>query len=360
MTTWRNIPWAEALIGLVLAAAVGVAIFAIVRGDPTGTNGAGVGRDYGRDVARMAQAGADRVLYVPAGVFDTRLADARSLAAGPNRRLVVIGDQVIRLYDLAATSAATAPAPVREVATPDRPRCVAVASDGTIYTGAGRRVNVYSADGAPRGGWNLPDASADVVAIAPGGQDVFVGDGANAVVLRMNRAGRVLGRIGETDERGRAPGLVLPSRRMDLAVEAPDRLWIANSGRHRLQSHAFDGRLHSWWGKGSAGAAGFVGCCNPVSFALLGGGGFVTCEKGVRRVKAYDAGGQFAGLVAAPGTFPAEPPLRDGRGPQRDASRWGSPTPGELDVTVDADGRVIVLDPYTGRIRIFVKKGQGD
>jgi len=348
MTRWRNIPWAEALIGLVLAGAVGVAIFAIVRGDPTGTTGAGVGRDYGRQVERMAQAGADRVLYDAAGLIDTRLADARSLAVGPSRRLVVVGGKVIRLYDLAAPSAASGPLPVRDVTTPDRPRCVAVAADGTIYTGAARRVNVYSADGAPRGGWNLPGGSADVVAIAPAGEDVFVGDGAGAVVLRMNRTGRVLGRIGEVDEHGRAPGLILPSRRMDLAVEGPDRLWVANSGRHRLQRHAFDGRLHSWWGKASAGAAGFVGCCNPVSFALLPGGGFVTCEKGVRRVKAYDAGGQFVGLVAAPGTFPAEPPLRDG------------PTPGELDVTVDADGRVIVLDPYTGRISIFVKKGKAD
>ncbi|MBM3243119.1 hypothetical protein FJZ31_43220, partial [Candidatus Poribacteria bacterium] len=42
---------------------------------------------------------------------------------------------------------------------------------------------------------------------------------------------------------------------------------------------------------------GFCGCCNPVNFAMLPDGRFVTCEKGLPRVKIYDADGTFSGVV---------------------------------------------------------------
>ena len=61
-------------------------------------------------------------------------------------------------------------------------------------------------------------------------------------------------------------------------------LRVVNPGRHRIEAYTFDGDLEFSWGKVSVGIEGFCGCCNPVNFAILSDGSFITCEKGLTRV----------------------------------------------------------------------------
>ena len=78
---------------------------------------------------------------------------------------------------------------------------------------------------------------------------------------------------------------------------------------------------------------GFCGCCNPSNFAMIYDSLFVTSEKGIERVKIYNADGTFRCVVAGPDQFEAG-------------------TKG-LDLAVDKNNRILVLDPVKKLIRIF-------
>jgi hypothetical protein len=88
-----------------------------------------------------------------------------------------------------------------------------------------------------------------------------------------------------------------------------------------------------------------------VNFALLPDGqGYVTCEKGLTRVKVYDSGGDFVGVVAGPEEFAEHD--------RRTSATDVSPSLIGLDVSVDSKGRVLVLDPALSEVRIFTRKRQ--
>ena len=95
---------------------------------------------------------------------------------------------------------------------------------------------------------------------------------------------------------------------------------------------------------------GFCGCCNPVNIALLSDGSFVTCEKGLVRVKVYDSDGAFVGVVAGPEL------LMGGRTPKV-CETPAQCQDGGFDVAVDAKDRVYVLDTLQNTVRIFNRKG---
>ena len=93
---------------------------------------------------------------------------------------------------------------------------------------------------------------------------------------------------------------------------------------------------------------GFCGCCNPVNFAMLPDGRFVTCEKGLPRAKVYDADGAFASVVAGPEAF-----LENGRTCTLDD--LSNCQTGGLNVAVDSQGHVLVMDPIERVVRIFAE-----
>ncbi len=154
-----------------------------------------------------------------------------------------------------------------------------------------------------------------------------------------------MGRIGRRDGTRGVPGFVVPSAFFDLAVAPDGLLRVANPGRHRVEAYTVDGDFEFSWGRASLDIDGFCGCCNPVNFALLPGGGMVTCEKGLPRVKVYDAHGSFEGVVAGPELF-----AENRRACTPDDCRTGG-----LDVAVDSKGRILVLDQVAGTVRIFTR-----
>jgi len=85
------------------------------------------------------------------------------------------------------------------------------------------------------------------------------------------------------------PGAAFP---MDLSQDG--ELWAANIGRKRLeQLDPATGRFIASWEPREA----FGGCCNPVRFAALSGGRFVTMEKGVRRACVYLPSGELERVI---------------------------------------------------------------
>lgn len=262
--------------------------------------------------------------------FDPGLRVVRSIASGPEDKLYVAGEKLVRTFDAEGAKLA-------DIKPGGLPRGLAVTDSGELYVGVRDHLEVYSPGGTLKAAWDKLEGKAVITAIAVAEHDVFVADAGNRAVWRYDRGGKLLGRIGEKDESRGIPGFVVPSPFFCVRLGGDGLLHVANPGRHRIETYTFEGELRSWWGKPSIAVQGFCGCCNPVNFDILPDGRYVTCEKGLPRVKVYDREGNFQTVVAGPEQFPEQTAICNELTPN-------SCTKGGLDVALDAQGRALVLD----------------
>jgi DNA-binding beta-propeller fold protein YncE len=213
--------------------------------------------------------------------------------------------------------------------------CVEVDDQGRIYLGMDDHIQIYDNNGKADE-WENLGTQAIVTSITSTNESIYVADAGNQIVYRYDKNGLMQNKIGEKNPAKEIPGFIIPSPYLDVAIDSDGFLWVTNPGRHELENFTPEGELRAFWGKWSARIDGFCGCCNPTHFALLSDGSFITSEKGLVRVKEYNRAGDFVSVVAGPSAF------EEG-------------TEG-LDLAVDSEDRVIVLDPKTKKIRIFVKK----
>jgi len=329
-------------VGVLAAIAIVIAGVAVVRLDTTGKKGSGLGKEFVYDVKELAKIDPNLILYEEATeAISTGFTDSHAIKVDSQGSIYIAGDKAIRVFaengDL-----------LNEINLADGPRCLTVAGDSKIYVGMKDRVEVYDGRGKRLATWESLGADAVLTSIAVSKNDVFVADAGNRIVLRYDTSGNLINHIGEKDKDRNISGFVIPSPYFDLAVGRDGLLRVTNPGRHRIEAYTFDGDLEFWWGEFSAGVEGFCGCCNPVNFAILEDESFVTCEKGLTRVKIYDAEGAFVGVVAGPEQLVV--------GGAALIDEWASAGKGGgFDVAVDAAGRVLVLDTIKNVVRIFTR-----
>jgi hypothetical protein len=260
---------------------------------------------------------------------------------GENRVYVAGGNHVSVLTPEGAA--------VRDHELSDKARSVACAADGTLYVGLREHVEVFDTDGRRLAQWETAGSKAWFTGMVASKEGLFVADAGNRVVLRCDRSGKVLGRLGAKNKEQNVPGLIVPSPYLDVDFGKDGLLRVNNPGRHRVELYTPEGELELSWGRAGAGVDAFCGCCNPVALAMLPDGRCVTCEKGLPRVKVYAADGKFESVVCGPEMFP-----KNGQaGSARDTSDG---TMGGLDATVDSRGRVYVLDLVTAEVHVMARK----
>lgn len=254
-------------------------------------------------------------------------------------RIYVSGDRSIRVFRDSGHL-------LLEISVTGIPRCLAIADDGDIYVGMRDHIEVYGPDGAYKASWDKLGPNAVLTSVAVSENDIFVADAGNRVVLRYSRSGKLLNRIGERDEAKNIPGLVVPTPYLDVAIAPDGLLRVANPGLLQIEAYTFDGYMEFSWGEASMAIQGFSGCSNPANFAILPDGRFVTCEKGLPRVKIYKPDGTFESIVAGAELFPkSEEYLIPDTEPEDKT--------GALDVAYDSQNRILVLDPMEKAVRIF-------
>jgi DNA-binding beta-propeller fold protein YncE len=268
------------------------------------------------------------VAYRETGRIETAMHAPRGIACANGDVLVVVGDSSAIWFKLSGK-------PARSVDVAGDPTSVAVSPDGTTYVGLTDHVEVFSDAGVRTSVWPILGTRAHITSLALGRNDVFVADAGARSVLRCRQDGAIVARIGQKDEGSGYPGLIVPSPHLDVAAAADGGVYVSNPGMHRVEKHSAEGRFLSSWGSPANTLDAFCGCCNPTDFALLPDGKFVTSEKGIPRVKVYDAGGTFLEVVAGPDAFVSH--------------AMG------LDVCVTPDGRVLVLDPPSKSVRLFTR-----
>lgn len=268
------------------------------------------------------------IIRTEAARLPTGLRELRGVAVGPEDRVYAVGDKTLVVLDPKGATVSKTPLD-------DVPNCVGVDVDGTAYVGLRDRVVVVDPAGAKKAVWDAIDKDAWVTSVAVGKDAVYVGDFGRRTVLRYDKAGKPAGSLSPAD--GHNGRFEIPSPFFDVALDPAGDPWVTHTGR-RLIEHYKDGKMVQAWGKSVPQIEGFSGCCNPTHIAIRKDGSFVTSEKGLVRIKIHKADGELLGVVAAPKEF-----RKDLKG---------------LDLAVDSQDRILVADPDSSSIRIYVAKAQ--
>lgn len=270
-----------------------------------------------------------------AGEYDTGLSAIEALAAGPDGTIAAAGDG--RIVTLGSNGLPGATWVVNAVV-----RGLAFNGNG-VWAAFDRRVAHWAADG--RRLWRTEDyaSNAVITSVAVAGDRLFVADAGARAVYVCNATGGVEKVIGRGGAERVGEGFVIPSPYFDVAMAPDGLLRVANPGRHRIEAYTADGEFELAWGRMSMAVEGFCGCCNPAHFAVLPDGSFVTSEKGLRRVKTYDAAGRFTGVILGTDAL--------GGGPD-DCSQGPAPCA----VAADGRGRILIGMPGGGKVRVYDRK----
>ncbi|HEG44208.1 MAG TPA: hypothetical protein ENH94_09190 [Phycisphaerales bacterium] len=336
----------EAIACAIVVLAIVIGLVSLLRLDVTGERGSGLRSDFVYDVSDLTKVDPALILYDESGVtIITEQTGTSAIAIDGSDNIYVTGADKVVIFDTAGKQ-------IRQFPVNGPVRAIAVSTDGNIYIGYRDRVEVLDRGGMTISKWPSLGNKAVITSIAVGAEDVFVADAGNREVVRYDHDGNIVSVIGKKDEDRNIPGFVIPSPYFDLALADDGLLRVVNPGGRRIEAYTFDGDLEFSWGKASAGIEGFCGCCNPVNFAILTDGSFITCEKGLIRIKQYDSDGEFVGVVAATARFIDPKQARVCETPALCQT-------GGFDVAVDSKDRVYVLDTIRNVVKIFTKKEAG-
>ena len=306
---------------------------------------ASAGKDanpFAYDVERLRKTDPKLIHYEQVAQFPGPNPNPRRIAVGPDDRLYIAAANSVTVLDHAGKR-------LSEISSLAPVRCVAIAADGTTYVGAGDHVEVFDRSHKRLATWETPGKRTWFTGLAVGENDVFAADAGNRVVLRYDKSGKLAGRIGERNKDRNIPGLIVPSPYLDVELARDGLLRVNNTGRHRVEAYTVNGDLEFFWGKPSAAIDGFCGCCNPIGLALLPDGSYVTCEKGLPRVKVYSAQGAFESVVAGAESF-----FENAKAGALKARSDG--LLGGLDAAVDSQQRIYILDLVANDVRVMKRK----
>jgi len=265
--------------------------------------------------------------------FDTNTRRPRGIAVGTGGRVYIAADRSVHVYD----------AQGREVdrLRLQRPvRAVAVLPGGDLLVGLMHRVERYRQAGERVGLFCDLGADSLIAGVAASPTRIYVAEARAGVVHGFSLDGKTTTRL----ER-RTAGVAATPEFFSLAADAQG-VHVVQPRRHRVEHYSATGELVRSFGRRSRDLAGFSGCCNPVSLAVLSGGRIVTAERGLPRVKLYDADGSLIKSLAGPEHF-----AENARTSAEDDG-YGCAS-GGLELAVDGDDRVFVLDRTTGRVTIL-------
>jgi len=293
---------------------------------------------FAYDVSRFLKTDPKLIAYEQKKVFQIPQTGARGMTMDADGHLLIAAGKYVSVLK-------TDGAQVSELEFPGEVKCVAAAGED-LFVGFRDHIAVHDRAGRRKEVWKSPGAKSYLTGMAVSDKDVFVANAGQRVVLRYDRSGKLLKRIGEKDKERNIPGFIVPSPYFALALARDGLLRVTNPGRHRVEVYTVDGDLEKAWGKPGAAIENFCGCCNPIDLVMLPDGRVVTLEKGIPRVKVYAADGTFESVVAGAESF------------AENAKACGPPdcTMGGLAGAVDADGQIYILDFVASNIRVMERK----
>lgn len=221
---------------------------------------------------------------------------------------------------------------------------IALDQGKAIFLGLANHVEVFDMKGKRTAVWKPYLDDSYFTSMTRIGKDIYAADAQNSIILRYDEQGRLINTIGKKDTTKGWNGFIIPSLYFDVAAGPYNELWAANTGMHQLVHFSPEGELLSSWGTASMSLDGFAGCCNPIHFAIMPDGYFVTYEKGLDRIKLYDPVGKYVCAVTGPAVV------------NEKALNTCSISAPIHDLAVDRDGYIYALDGQSMLVRVYARK----
>lgn len=243
-----------------------------------------------------------------------------------NKALYILGNSALAMISLDGS-----PSTLYEIP----PRATSLEVDEQhIFIGFGTYVAKFNHAGELLQQWDDLGDGTVITNLAIKEDKIFIADAGNRRIVIFNREGEQTGMFEGKAESDAGHGFIVPSANFDLAVNSFGELWVVNPGKRAMENYSDDGRLRGFWENLSFEIEGFLGCCNPARITTMSDGSFVTCEKGLVRIKIYDQSGKLKSVVAPPDLFNGE----KGTAPE---------------VCVDENDVVYALDFENDMVRVF-------
>src|ERR1043165_9203702 len=166
---------------------------------------------FAYDISRFAKTDPKLIRYEEVGRVASPHPEARRLAIGPKDRLYIANRNGIDALNREGVQQ-------ESIKLESPARCVAVAADGVLYAGLKDHVEVYDPERRRVANWEAPGKRPWLSGLFAGENDLLAADSGNRVVLRYDRSGKLVGRIGEKNKERQIPGLIVPSPYLDVAL----------------------------------------------------------------------------------------------------------------------------------------------
>lgn len=249
-------------------------------------------------------------------VFDCGKGKLKAVAVSEYGKIILAGESFIACYDSELNF-------LWEDTTDYEVTAVASFSD-KIYAAKINAIMVLNLEGKIIAEWGPYDEKTLITSVSANKNSVAFADAAGKSVYILDAGGAVKYIIGRSGEQ-----FIVPSPYFDVALGKDNTLFVANTGNRRIEHRKTDGTLIDYFGESGLAPDSFCGCCNPAHFALYGGG-FITAEKGVNRIKILDSNGEFKEFVSSVNNFLAPIPLDIAVSPQGETILGANPGDSKL------------------------------
>ena len=211
----------------------------------------------------------------------------------------------------------------------DKPVTAISTSGDTIFTATTETIRLLNPEGRKIGEWGPFEDSAMITSVSANRSFVVFADAGNKILMVLDKKGNLKSMIGKSGE-----PFILPSPYFDVAIDSANFIYVANTGKHRIEKRKIDGTMIEHFGGTGTAPEFYCGCCNPAHFTLFPGG-FITAEKGINRIKILNSKGEFVEFISSVNKFTPSIPI---------------------DVA-SLDGRIIYgANPADSKVYVFNKK----
>lgn len=277
-----NKKWTSAAIIIILLVFIGYIIFDVA-----------IRKDVAPVSTETSEAPGPADQWIVTNVFEPAKGPLNAVGVSDNGNILLGGESFIVCYDkdFALKWELKTEMPVTAVA----------ASGSNVFAAIQGTILVLDQNGEKTEEWGPFEDNAIITSLAANRDYVAYADAANRTVYVLDKNGAVKYLIGKSEE-----SFVIPSLFFDVDLGNDNILYVANTGKRRIEKRNIDGSILGFYGEPGIEPGNFCGCCNPAHFALIPGG-FVTAEKGINRIKILDQLGVFVEFVSSVNNF--VPPL---------------------------------------------------
>ena len=181
------------IIAAVIIIAIVAALAATFLNDPTAKKGSGLSPEFGYDLEKLRQTDPQLITYQESiSPIDTGFAEARSVTVDSQDNIYLTGDHAIAVLDNSFKK-------ITSFTLNQPPHCLAVDNDGTLFVTFKDHVKILNPQGKVISSWPPLNAKAVLTSIAVDKNNLYLADAGNRIVLRYDKTGQLLNKIGAKD-----------------------------------------------------------------------------------------------------------------------------------------------------------------